>query len=90
MIKLSRIERETVILYNEAEATAEIETCNNAMKRRLEAIRKKHPEQISLVRRDDYADTYIFPKSWVKLIPPRKATAKQREQLKNARANKKS
>jgi len=87
MIKLSRIERETVILYNEAEATAEIETCSKGMKRRLEAIQKKHPDCITLVRHDDYADTYTFPKSWVKIIPPRGATQKQREQLKNARAN---
>jgi len=87
MIKLSRIERETVILYNEAEATAEIETYNAAMKRRLDIIRRKHPDCITLVRHDDYADTYTFPKSWVKIIPPRGASEKQREHLKNARAN---
>jgi len=87
MIKLSRIERETVILYNEAEATAEIETYNAAMKRRLEIIQKKHPDCITLVRHDDYADTYTFPKSWVKIIPTRGASEKQREHLKNARAN---
>jgi len=87
MIKLSRIERETVILYNEAEPTAEIEASNAAMKRRLASIQQKHPEHITLVRRDDYADSYTFPKSWVKIIPPRMASEKQREHLKNARAN---
>jgi hypothetical protein len=88
MTKLSRIERETIILFNEYEATAEIETCNNAMRRRFEAIRRKHPEDVTLVRYDKYGDTYTFPKAWVKIIPPRENTEKQLEQLRNARANK--
>jgi len=87
MIKLSGIERETVILFNEAQSTAEIETHNAAMKRRLDAIRQKHPEDITLVRRDSSANTYTFPKSWVKIHPPRNVSEKQREHLRNARAN---
>jgi hypothetical protein len=87
MTKLSRIERETIILFNEAEATAEIETCNNAMRRRLESIRRKHPDEVTLVRYDKYGDTYTFPKAWVKVIPNRRATEKQKTHLQNARAN---
>jgi len=90
MIKLSGIERETVILFNETEATAEIETHNAAMKRRLNAIQQKHPEDITLVRRGSSADTYTLPKSWVKINPQRRASEKQREHLRNARANKKT
>lgn len=80
------IERETIILFNEAEPTAEIEAHNPAMKRRLEAMRGERPEDITLVRRDGCADCYIFPKRWVKIIPPRRATEKQREHLAQARA----
>jgi hypothetical protein len=83
-------ERETIILFNEAEATAEIETYNAAMKRRLEKIRRGHAGDITLVRRDGYADCYIFPKHWIKIIPPRRATDKQREHLNRARAKIKS
>ena len=81
MSKLSAVERETIILFNEAEATAEIEAYNPAMKRRLEAMRRERPEDITLVRRDKYADTYIFPKKWVKIVPPRRLSAAQTEQL---------
>ena len=87
MYKLSASERETIILFNEAEATAEIDTHNAAMKRRLEAVRRGHPEDMTIVHRDGYADTYIFPKKWIKIIPPRRASEKQREHLAQARAN---
>ena len=89
MYKLSASERETIILFNEAEATAEIDTHNAAMKRRLETVRRGHPEDTTLVHRDGYADTYIFPKSWIKIVPPRRASDKQREHLKQARAKRK-
>jgi len=87
MYKLNASERETIILFNEAEATAEIDTHNAAMKRRLEAVRRGHSEEIKLTQRDGYADTYVFPKKWIKIIPPRNASAKQREHLAQARAN---
>ena len=90
MNKLLAVERETIILFNEGEMTAEIETSNAAMKRRLEVIRRENPEDITLVQYSEYADTYIFPKKWIKIIPPRKATERQREHLKNSRANIKS
>jgi hypothetical protein len=86
MRKVSGIERETIILWNEAEAEAEIEAHNPAMRKRLAAILRERPEEISLVRRDGCADRYLFPKKWVKIVPPRKATEKQKEHLKQARA----
>lgn len=62
MTKLSEVERETIILWNEAEATAEIEAHSPAMKKRLAAILRERPEEISLERRDGRADRYVFPK----------------------------
>ena len=85
MTKLLAIERETIILFNEAEPTAEIEAHNCVMKRRLENMRRGHPETVTLIRRDKYADVYTLPKKWVKIIPPRRATEKQREHLAKAR-----
>jgi hypothetical protein len=85
MRKLSGLERETIILFNEADATAEIEAHSRAMKNQLGRVLREHPEEISLVRRDEYADYYTLPKRWVKIVPPRKATEKQREHLKHAR-----
>ena len=81
-------ERETIVLFNEAEATAEIETHNVVLRRRLEAIRCERPDEIKHTHHDSYSDIYVFPKKWVKIIPPRGASEKQREHLKQARASK--
>ena len=86
MIRLNAIEYETIILFNETENKAEIKTCNAAMKKRLANIRRKHPEEITLLWSGDCADCYIFPKKWVKIIPPCRATEKQREHLKQTRS----
>ena len=81
MSRLLAVERETIILFNEAEETAEIEVYSPVMKRRLEAIRRERPEDISLIQCGEYADVYVFPKKWVKIVPPRRLSEKQREQL---------
>jgi len=39
--RLSAVERETIILYNEAESTAEVYTHNYAMKKRIEDIQRR-------------------------------------------------
>ena len=85
MYRLNAVERETIILFNEAEGTAEIEAHNHAIKKRLAAIQRQRPDEISLVRQDGYSVTYTFPKKWLKIIPPRRASEKQREHLLKAR-----
>ena len=42
-MKLSKIEQETIILFNEGEAGAEVYTHNKSLKRRLENAAKKNP-----------------------------------------------
>jgi hypothetical protein len=86
MRRLSGLERETIILFNEAEAVAEIEAHSPAMRKRLAAMLRERPEEISLLRSGECSDCYAFPKGWVKIAPPRKATEKQREHLASARA----
>jgi hypothetical protein len=88
MSRLSGLERETIILFNEAEDAAEIETHSPAIRKRLAAILRERPEEISLLRRGrgECSDRYAFPKGWVKIVPPRKATKKQQGHLAGARA----
>lgn len=58
--KPSLIERETIILFNEAESDAEIYTYNQKLISKL----KKHPEIAKLKRSDDTgAYTFILPKN---------------------------
>lgn len=57
--KPSLIEKETIILFNEAESEAEIYTYNQKLINRL----KKHPAIAKLKRKDDTgAYTFIVPK----------------------------
>ena len=47
-MELSRLEQETIILFNEAEPTAEIYTHNNKLREKLERLSQKHPDKITL------------------------------------------
>lgn len=83
-----KIERETIITYNEEEKTADVYTCNKALRRRLDQLLKTR-DDIQLVREDDISGTYIVPKKWVKVSPPRQmseeAAAAARDRLNAAR-----
>jgi hypothetical protein len=83
--RLSAEERETIILFNEAETTAEIEAYGTTMRKRLGALSREYPKEVSLTKRGEESDRYTFPKRWLKIAAPRKATDRQREHLTDAR-----
>ena len=80
-MKLSKIEQETNILFNEKDTFAVIEVCQSKMKRKLARLLIERPEDIKLIRRNEYADTYKIPKSWIKISPKRILSEAQMEQL---------
>ena len=41
---LTKYEKETIILFNEGEDTAHIQTYNTGLRKRLAAFSKKHPD----------------------------------------------
>lgn len=43
-MKLTKVEKETIILFNEADKEAHIQTYNAGLRKRLEAFSKKHPD----------------------------------------------
>ena len=45
-MKLSLVERETILLYNQAEPMAEVYTHDPHLMEKLELLAKKHPDQI--------------------------------------------
>ena len=51
-MKLSLAERETILLYNQAEPMAEVYTHDPHLMEKLELLAKKHPDQIT--RKDDH------------------------------------
>lgn len=48
MRKLTKYEKETIVLFNEGEDTAHIQTYNAGLRKRLETFSKKHPDLCQL------------------------------------------
>ena len=65
-MKLSLVERETILLYNQAEPMAEVYTHDPRLMEKLELLAKKHPDQIT--RKD--AHNFTVPKRCVSLREP--------------------
>ena len=73
-MKLSRYEQETILNFNEEEKTASVYTHNKALQRKVQKLVEKRPEECKLdgVSHDGQAVSFIVPKSWIKVSPPRK------------------
>ena len=81
-MKLSNIEKETVINFNEAERTASVYTHNAALKRQFLELCQTHPEQVRQTADNGWGGlTFELPKKWLKVSPPRKPTPAQLEVL---------
>ena len=65
-MKFSLVERETILLYNQAEPMAEIYTHDPRLMEKLELLAKKHPDQIT--RKD--AHNFTVPKRCVSVREP--------------------
>ena len=73
MTKLSKYEKETIILFNEGEDTASIYTYNAGLKKRLAAFSRKYPDLCRLERTHTQGGvSYILDKSRlsIRLQPP--------------------
>lgn len=85
MTKLTKAEKETIILFNELDATANISTYNAGLRNRLALFAEKHP---ALCRQtaafDQGGAAFIIDKSrlFIRLVPPyseeRKRAASER------------
>lgn len=80
MSNLTRYEQETMINFNEEEATASVFTHNRALRRKLEQLAQERPEECRPFRVSRWGEAveYIIPKKWVKITPTRILTEEQR------------
>ena len=69
--KISNYERETTITYNDAEKVSVVYTLNTALIRKMDKLISEHPDEIILDKEDDISKTYIVPKKWIKISPPK-------------------
>ena len=70
MSNLSNYERETIINYNNEDNTATVYTHHKALINKLNKLLDGHMH-ISVAHQDDESVTYIVPKKWIKVQPPR-------------------
>lgn len=81
-MNLSKIERESIFLFNEAEAAASIYTHNAALCRQLQELCAAYPGQVRQTTDNGYGGlTFELPKKWLKVAPPRVLSAAQKEVL---------
>ena len=81
-MKLSNIEKETLVCFNEAERTASVYTYNQALKAQLSELCQTYPEQVRQTAANSWgAVTFELPKKWLKVVPPRVLTPAQRAVL---------
>ena len=87
-MKLSRIEQETIINFNEAEDTASIYTHNTALKERLSRLCRDRSSQVRQTSDNGRGGlTFELPKKWLKVTPPRVLSPAQREVVDRMNAN---
>lgn len=73
MTRLTKVEKETIILFNEGESTANIYTHNASLKRRLAAFSRKYPDLCRLERPEHLGGvSYLIDKARlsIRLQPP--------------------
>ena len=78
MYKLIKEEKETIITFNEAEATADVYTCSSQVKKWLMELSLKSSD-IYRIKEDEHSQTYIIPKKIIKLCLPRKLSEKEKQ-----------
>lgn len=78
-MKLSKLEKETIILWNEAEPGAEIYTYNPSLQEQLTRLCAKYPDKVRMTAENGYGGLiFALPKRWLRIVPPRILTPAQR------------
>lgn len=71
--KISRLEQETVIVFNQAEQTADISTFKSSWITKLKEFAKEYPDLVTFVKEDKYGcATFTIPKRCISLRSPKK------------------
>ena len=81
-MKLTNMERETIVTFNEAERTANFYTHNPALQAQLQELCRKYPDQVRQTAANAWGGlTFELPKKWLRVKPPRVLSPAQRAVL---------
>ena len=85
---LSKLEQETIIVYNNAEANAHIYTCRSSLINKLQRYANEFPDKVKCIAEelnDGHRESasFIFPKKYISLRTPktRQLSEEQRERM---------
>ena len=89
MSKLTKYEKETIVLFNEGEDAAHIQTYNAGLKNRLETFSKKHPNLCRLEKTYEQGGvSYVLDKSRLSIrLQPPYSEERRRKASENAKKN---
>lgn len=89
MAKLTKYEKETIVLFNEGEDMAHIQTYNAGLRKRLAAFSKKHPDLCRLERSYEQGGaSYVLDKSRLSIrLQPPYSEERRRKASENAKQN---
>ena len=68
-MKLSKLEQETIITFNEAEDFAEVYTHNGRLRKRLAELAAARADDVQYRGADHGSVSYRVPKKWIKVNP---------------------
>ena len=81
MANLTAYEKETVIVFNEEDDVAVIETANIAWKRRLAELAESRPGEVIFKKSNPPFVEYEVPKKWIKVNPSRVLSEQEKLRL---------
>ena len=82
-MRLTKYEKETIILMNAGDKEATVYTADRTVMRRLDALVKAYPDTYRIASEDDVSKTYTMSKSYVTYRKPRILSEEKREQARN-------
>ena len=80
-MELSKYEKETIIVFNEAEKTASVNTYNQSLIRQLREYNKKSPANYVINKDGEQYIECTVPKSMIKIKYPRNFSDEQRAKM---------
>lgn len=78
LMKLTAEEKETIISFNEAEKTADVEAFNSRTIREIRKAAEMYPDEVTIIENSDGSIRAVFPRKWVKIRAPRILSDAQR------------
>ena len=88
-MRLSNLEKETIVLYSEGEDTACVYTHSPALQKRLSELCAARPGQVCQIEENGHGGlTFELPKKWVRIVPSRILSPAQQAVLERMNAKK--